>query len=100
MDHSPTAALDRYNRLSTPERKLLELKEDRVLSALLHNMIAFMVQMKVTKNVIQSVAYQLLARCRLGSHFSAQITNLIDYLEILVRKQFFDAKLCSKSKPK
>lgn len=78
LDHSSTALLERYAKLSVPERKLWDLKEDRILATLLHNLIAFMVMLKTTKQEIYNVGYRLLGRCRLGSHFSHSISNLLE----------------------
>ncbi|KAL5966833.1 MAP kinase-activating death domain protein, partial [Taenia solium] len=78
LDHSPTALLERYAKLSVPERKLWDLKEDRILATLLHNLIAFMVMLKTAKQEIYNVGYRLLGRCRLGSHFSHSISSLLE----------------------
>ncbi|KAL5110112.1 MAP kinase-activating death domain protein [Taenia crassiceps] len=78
LDHSPTALLERYAKLSVPERKLWDLKEDRILAALLHNLIAFMLMLKTAKQEIYNVGYRLLGRCRLGSHFSHSISSLLE----------------------
>ncbi|VDM16576.1 unnamed protein product [Hydatigera taeniaeformis] len=78
LDHSPTAMLERYAKLSVPEKKLWDLKEDRILATLLHNLIAFMVMLKTAKQEIYNVGYRLLGRCRLGSHFSHSISNLLE----------------------
>uniref|UniRef100_A0A0R3SBU8 TFIIB domain-containing protein n=2 Tax=Hymenolepis diminuta TaxID=6216 RepID=A0A0R3SBU8_HYMDI len=78
LDHSPTAMLERYSNLSIPERKLWDLKEDRILATVLHNLIAYMVMLKATKQEIYNVGYRLLGRCRLGSYFSHSISNLLE----------------------
>ncbi|KAM3174604.1 hypothetical protein ACTXT7_010193 [Hymenolepis weldensis] len=78
LDHSPTAMLERYSKLSIPERKLWDLKEDRILATVLHNLIAYMIMLKVTKQEIYNIGYRLLGRCRLGSYFSHSISNLLE----------------------
>lgn len=44
MDQEPSELIDRYSSLSESERKRLELDEDRVLSNLLHNMTAMVIE--------------------------------------------------------
>lgn len=88
LDQSPTTLLEQYTRLSSPEKKLWDLKEDRILAGVLHNLIAFMVMLKTSNREIYNVAYQLLGRCRLGSYFSHSISNLLECVAELVSSTF------------
>ncbi|VDN20427.1 unnamed protein product [Dibothriocephalus latus] len=77
--------LKKYSKLSQPEKKLLELKEDRILACLLHNMIAYMVMLRLPEQEIRKVTFRLLGRCRLGAYFSGLVSHLVDNLHLLVR---------------
>ncbi|PKU30289.1 map kinase-activating death domain protein isoform x3 [Limosa lapponica baueri] len=48
MDQGPQEMIDRYLSLGEHDRKRLEDDEDRLLATLLHNMIAYMLMIKVT----------------------------------------------------
>ncbi|KTF89805.1 hypothetical protein cypCar_00007526 [Cyprinus carpio] len=50
MDQGPQEMIDRYLSLGEHDRKRLEDDEDRLLATLLHNMIAYMLMMKVYTN--------------------------------------------------
>ncbi|BHF66379.1 hypothetical protein SprV_0200939600 [Sparganum proliferum] len=78
LDHSATSLLKKYSKLSQAEKKLLELKEDRILACLLHNMIAYMVMLRLPEQQIRTVTYRLLGRCRLGAYFSGIVSQLVD----------------------
>ena len=47
MDSNIKNLLDRYKSLPENEKRLLEHDEDRLLSTLLYNMVAFMIMMQV-----------------------------------------------------
>uniref|UniRef100_A0A1I8I4H1 TPR_REGION domain-containing protein n=1 Tax=Macrostomum lignano TaxID=282301 RepID=A0A1I8I4H1_9PLAT len=47
MDQVPNEMMSRYESLGKAERKRLELDEDRLLSTMLYNLVAFMVMMRV-----------------------------------------------------
>uniref|UniRef100_A0A0X3P5C3 MAP kinase-activating death domain-containing protein n=2 Tax=Schistocephalus solidus TaxID=70667 RepID=A0A0X3P5C3_SCHSO len=83
LDHSAMPMLKKYSKLSQPEKKLLELKEDRILACLLHNMIAYMVMLRLPEQEIRTVTFRLLGRCRLGAYFSNLVSNLLDNVHFL-----------------
>nr|VZI02556.1 unnamed protein product [Spirometra erinaceieuropaei] len=83
LDHSATSLLKKYSKLSQAEKKLLELKEDRILACLLHNMIAYMVMLRLPEQQIRTVTYRLLGRCRLGAYFSGIVSQLVDNVHLL-----------------
>ncbi|KAM7537570.1 hypothetical protein Aperf_G00000069925 [Anoplocephala perfoliata] len=72
------AMLERYSKLSIPERKLWDLKEDRILATVLHNLIVFMIMLKSPKQEIYNAGYHFLGRCRLGSYFSHSISHFLE----------------------
>ncbi|TNN44515.1 MAP kinase-activating death domain protein [Liparis tanakae] len=53
MDQGPQEMIERYLSLCDHDRKRLEDDEDRLLATLLHNMIAFMLMLKLNKNDIK-----------------------------------------------
>ncbi|VDL89670.1 unnamed protein product [Schistocephalus solidus] len=89
LDHSAMPMLKKYSKLSQPEKKLLELKEDRILACLLHNMIAYMVMLRLPEQEIRTVTFRLLGRCRLGAYFS----NLVFCQRVLTNEAELQAKL-------
>ncbi|XP_061466965.1 MAP kinase-activating death domain protein isoform X23 [Rhineura floridana] len=52
MDQGPQEMIDRYFSLGEHDRKRLEDDEDRLLATLLHNMIAFMLMLKLNWRVV------------------------------------------------
>ncbi|CAL8105711.1 unnamed protein product [Calicophoron daubneyi] len=83
MDQSPMEMLEKFATLSPAEKKMLQTQEDRILSTILRNLIAFMVMMKVEKRAICTRVRRIQARCRLGAYFSGALSNLLDQLEYL-----------------
>ena len=51
MDTGALEMMERYKNLTTGEKKRLEQDEDRLLSTMLFNMVAFMVMMQVSNKV-------------------------------------------------
>ncbi|VEL16662.1 unnamed protein product [Protopolystoma xenopodis] len=84
MDNRPSELLMRYNMLSQLERKRLELNEDRLLTCLMHNMIAFMMMCGVDRDQIRRKVRRVLAKSHTGLHYSQEINNLLDALDYLV----------------
>ncbi|KAL3311877.1 hypothetical protein Ciccas_009538, partial [Cichlidogyrus casuarinus] len=83
LDQAPMEMVERYSSLSPSERKHLELDEDRLLATLLHNLVAFMLMMKVERAEILSNVRRIMARCRIGQHFSQNINTLLESLPYL-----------------
>ena len=78
---------DRYNSLGDSERKRLEYDEDRLLSVMLYNMVAFMVMMRVSKNELKRKVRRMLGKCHIGLVCSQDINNLLDQVTQLVSNQ-------------
>ncbi|EEC02724.1 map-kinase activating death domain protein, putative [Ixodes scapularis] len=76
----------RYRTLSSPEKKRLEHEEDRLLSTLLSNVIAFMLMMEVNIEEIRRRARRLLGKCHISLVYSAELNTLLDALEDIVGK--------------
>jgi hypothetical protein len=83
LDQDVNNLLDRYIQLSIIEKKRLELDEDRLLSIMLFNLIAFMIMMKVSKDEIKRKIRRLLAKCHIGLQMSQQVNELLEYIHIL-----------------
>uniref|UniRef100_A0A3P9JXQ7 MAP kinase-activating death domain protein n=1 Tax=Oryzias latipes TaxID=8090 RepID=A0A3P9JXQ7_ORYLA len=60
MDQGPQEMIERYLSLGEHDRKRLEDDEDRLLATLLHNMIAYMLMLKVNKNDIRKKVRRLM----------------------------------------
>lgn len=78
MDQGPQEMIDRYFSLGDHDRKRLEEDEDRLLATLLHNMVAYMLMMKVNKNDIRKKVRRLMGKCHIGLVQSQQINELLD----------------------
>uniref|UniRef100_A0A6I8QFL7 MAP kinase-activating death domain protein n=1 Tax=Xenopus tropicalis TaxID=8364 RepID=A0A6I8QFL7_XENTR len=78
MDQGPQEMIDRYFSLGDHDRKRLEDDEDRLLATLLHNMIAYMIMMKVNKTDLRRKVRRILGKCHIGLVHSQQINELLD----------------------
>ncbi|XP_069595880.1 MAP kinase-activating death domain protein isoform X4 [Ranitomeya imitator] len=78
MDQGPQEMIDRYFSLGEHDRKRLEDDEDRLLATLLHNMVAYMVMMKVNKTDLRRKVRRLLGKCHIGLSHSQLINELLD----------------------
>ncbi|XP_073397708.1 MAP kinase-activating death domain protein isoform X6 [Dendrobates tinctorius] len=78
MDQGPQEMIDRYFSLGDHDRKRLEDDEDRLLATLLHNMVAYMVMMKVNKTDLRRKVRRLLGKCHIGLSHSQLINELLD----------------------
>ncbi|XP_056382472.1 MAP kinase-activating death domain protein isoform X12 [Hyla sarda] len=78
MDQGPQEMIDRYFSLGDHDRKRLEEDEDRLLATLLHNMVAYMVMVKVNKTDLRRKVRRLLGKCHIGLAHSQQINELLD----------------------
>uniref|UniRef100_A0A8C2K4T5 MAP kinase-activating death domain protein n=1 Tax=Cyprinus carpio TaxID=7962 RepID=A0A8C2K4T5_CYPCA len=91
MDQGPQEMIDRYLSLGEHDRKRLEDDEDRLLATLLHNMIAYMLMMKVSKNDIRKKVRRLMGKSHIGLSHSQEINEVLDRLahlsgrELLIR---------------
>ncbi|XP_048828295.1 LOW QUALITY PROTEIN: MAP kinase-activating death domain protein-like [Brienomyrus brachyistius] len=80
MDQGPQEMIDRYLSLGEHDRKRLEDDEDRLLATLLHNMIAYMLMMKVNKNDIRKKVRRLMGKSHIGLTYSQEINEILDQL--------------------
>ncbi|XP_065610963.1 MAP kinase-activating death domain protein isoform X3 [Cyrtonyx montezumae] len=80
MDQGPQEMIDRYLSLGEHDRKRLEDDEDRLLATLLHNMIAYMLMVKVNKNDIRKKVRRLMGKSHIGLLHSQQLNDILDKL--------------------
>ncbi|XP_072527010.1 MAP kinase-activating death domain protein isoform X9 [Salminus brasiliensis] len=80
MDQGPQEMIDRYLSLGEHDRKRLEDDEDRLLATLLHNMIAYMLMMKLNKNDIRKKVRRLMGKSHIGLTYSQEINEVLDRL--------------------
>ncbi|NXO00310.1 MADD protein, partial [Rhinopomastus cyanomelas] len=80
MDQGPQEMIDRYLSMGEHDRKRLEDDEDRLLATLLHNMIAYMLMIKVNKNDIRKKVRRLMGKSHIGLVHSQQINDVLDKL--------------------
>ncbi|XP_053416266.1 MAP kinase-activating death domain protein isoform X3 [Nycticebus coucang] len=80
MDQGPQEMIDRYLSLGEHDRKRLEDDEDRLLATLLHNLISYMLLMKVNKNDIRKKVRRLMGKSHIGLVYSQQINEVLDQL--------------------
>ncbi|PAA86835.1 hypothetical protein BOX15_Mlig024824g1 [Macrostomum lignano] len=80
MDQVPNEMMSRYESLGKAERKRLELDEDRLLSTMLYNLVAFMVMMRVDTAELRKKVRRLLGKSHIGLHYSQEINALLDQL--------------------
>ncbi|XP_026705614.1 MAP kinase-activating death domain protein isoform X20 [Athene cunicularia] len=80
MDQGPQEMIDRYLSLGEHDRKRLEDDEDRLLATLLHNMISYMLMIKVNKNDIRKKVRRLMGKSHIGLVHSQQINDILDKL--------------------
>nr|XP_008103383.1 PREDICTED: MAP kinase-activating death domain protein isoform X20 [Anolis carolinensis] len=78
MDQGPQEMIDRYYSLGDHDRKRLENDEDRLLATLLHNMIAYMLMMKVQKGDIRKKVRRLMGKSHIGLVHSQEINEALD----------------------
>ncbi|XP_035017898.1 MAP kinase-activating death domain protein isoform X10 [Hippoglossus stenolepis] len=80
MDQGPQEMIERYLSLGDHDRKRLEDDEDRLLATLLHNMIAYMLMMKLTTNDIRKKVRRLMGKSHIGLTYSQEINEMLDKL--------------------
>ncbi|XP_065645694.1 MAP kinase-activating death domain protein isoform X2 [Hydra vulgaris] len=83
MDVNHLELINRYKSLSPQEKHLLEEDEDNLLAVLLHNMIAFMLCMDVSKKEIKRKIRRLLGKSHIGLSQTHWIDNLLDDIDKL-----------------
>ncbi|XP_049326890.1 MAP kinase-activating death domain protein isoform X44 [Astyanax mexicanus] len=87
MDQGPQEMIDRYLSLGDHDRKRLEDDEDRLLATLLHNMIAYMLMTKVSKNDIRKKVRRLMGKSHIGLTYSQEINEVLDRLPQLTGRE-------------
>ncbi|XP_043219580.1 MAP kinase-activating death domain protein-like isoform X5 [Amphibalanus amphitrite] len=80
MDQGPGEMMERYNSLSETERKRLEHDEDRLLSTMLYNLVAFMVMLRVNKQELKRKIRRLLGKSHIGLVYSQEVNELLDQI--------------------
>jgi hypothetical protein len=83
LDSGPTEMVERYRGLGPQERRRLEHDEDRLLSTMLFNLVAFMVMMQMKKDEIKRKVRRLLGKSHIGLIYSQEITQLLENLNNL-----------------
>lgn len=76
--------------MSESERKRLEHEEDRLLSTMLYNLVAFMVMVNVRKEDIKRKVRRLLGKSHIGLVYSQEVNELLDQINNLVRIRQID----------
>ncbi|XP_048339819.1 MAP kinase-activating death domain protein isoform X13 [Sphaerodactylus townsendi] len=87
MDQGPQEMIDRYLSLGEHDRKRLEDDEDRLLASLLHNMMIYMLMMKVNKSDIRKKGRRLMGKSHIGLSHSQQINDVLDKLPNIVGRE-------------
>lgn len=75
----------RHKSLQQQEQKRLEVDEDRILSTVLYNLVAFMISMDVDKTAIKKKVRRLIGKSHIGLHHGQPINDLLDNIQNLVR---------------
>ncbi|CAM1324954.1 MADD (predicted) [Pycnogonum litorale] len=83
MDQGPGEMMERYRSLIDVDRKRLEHDEDRLLSTVLYNMVAFMTMVNVIKIEVKRKVRRLLGKSHIGLVYSAEINELLDQINNL-----------------
>lgn len=85
----------RYKHLGENEQRRLAHDEDRLLSTMLYNLIAFMLMMNVRKDLINSKVRSMLGKCRIAICYAEEITSLLCRLQNLVCKKIIQYSYAS-----
>nr|XP_015194126.1 PREDICTED: MAP kinase-activating death domain protein [Lepisosteus oculatus] len=86
-DPGPGELVPRYLSLGGHDRKRLEDDEDRLLATLLHNMIAYMLMVKMNKNDIRKKVRRLMGKSHIGLVYSQEINDVLDRLPELTGRE-------------
>lgn len=87
----------RYKNLNQSERKRLEYDEDKLLSIMIYNLIAFMIMVNVPKESVMKIVRTLVGKSRVTNCYASEITSLMTQLPTLVRITAFFLKFGRKS---
>ncbi|XP_060847508.1 MAP kinase-activating death domain protein isoform X3 [Rhopalosiphum padi] len=80
MDQGPVEMMERYKNLNQSERKRLEYDEDKLLSIMIYNLIAFMIMVNVPKESIMKIVRTLVGKSRVTNCYATEITSLMSQL--------------------
>ena len=83
LDSGPSVMMERYRSLSQNDKKRLEHDEDRLLSTMLYNLVAFMIMMRIDKTDIKKIIRRLLGKSHIGLIYSQEINLLLDKISQL-----------------
>ncbi|XP_076817752.1 MAP kinase-activating death domain protein-like isoform X3 [Clavelina lepadiformis] len=83
MDQGPTDMIERYQTLGSSEKKRLEEDEDRLLSTMLYNLVAYMIMMGVSYSDTKRKVRRLLGKSHVGLSHSTEVNLLLEHLTSL-----------------
>ena len=69
-----------YVGISENEKKRLEHDEDRLLSTMLYNLVAYMIMMQIDQADVKRIVRRLLGKSHIGLIYSQEINLLLDKL--------------------
>ena len=78
MESGAGEMMERYKSLSENEKKRLEHDEDRLLSTMLYNLVAFMVMLKLEAVEVKRIVRRLLGKSHIGLIYSQEINLLLE----------------------
>ncbi|VVC41070.1 Hypothetical protein CINCED_3A012715 [Cinara cedri] len=80
MDQGPVEMMERYKNLNQSERKRLEYDEDKLLSIMIYNLIAFMIMVNVPKESVMKIVRTMVGKSRVTNCYANEITSLMTQL--------------------
>ena len=80
MDSGAGEMVERYKSLSENEKKRLEHDEERLLSTMLYNLVAYMIMMQIDQADVKRIVRRLLGKSHIGLIYSQEINLLLDKL--------------------
>ncbi|KAH8875911.1 MAP kinase-activating death domain protein [Schistosoma japonicum] len=83
LDQAPMETIEHFAHMNATQKRIVLLKEDRLLALCLYNLTAYMTSMNVDKGLLVNNVRRLLARCRIGSYFGATVNHLLDSIKYL-----------------
>ena len=78
LDSGAGEMMERYKSLSENEKKRLEHDEDRLLSTMLYNLVAYMMMMQIDQMDIKRIVRRLLGKSHIGLIYSQEINLVLD----------------------
>ncbi|KXJ17599.1 MAP kinase-activating death domain protein [Exaiptasia diaphana] len=81
MAQGTVEMIARHKSLQQQEQKRLEVDEDRLLSTVLYNLVAFMISMDVDKTAIKKKVRRLIGKSHIGLHHGQPINDLLDNIQ-------------------